>query len=284
LAFLTIKKWFRFNCVITPDVGVNNSHLNNIFSACINWIFLKNIYINLGGNLLCLHLWCNGDSGPWLHCIHFGYAVGAVIAPLTIAPYLSNPSLTVENNATFSSHLKFNGDSSGKVTQIGSFFLVLGLFVATISLGFLYYGIKHKSNCVLSDTKKSRTELKDKNILSLERNLKFMVLLMGLFFFIYVGVECCYGQYSTLFAVSSDLKGSKLKGTQISATFWFSFATMRFLAIFAAIYLPPSVVMNFSLTLSFFSALLLLIYGNQSYPILQVKRKMDSFPLGLLRK
>ena len=38
---------------------------------------------------MCLDIWRGGDSGPAMHCIHFFFGVGAFIAPLAAAPFLS---------------------------------------------------------------------------------------------------------------------------------------------------------------------------------------------------
>jgi len=47
---------------------------------------------------------------------------------------------------------------------------------------------------------------------------------------------------------------------------------MRFVAIFVALYLPPGVVMAFSLVLTLTGTILLVIFANSSFLVLQVSK------------
>ena len=48
--------------------------------------------LRTGGNALCLNTWSEDKAGPWLHSIHFSYAIGVSLAPLIAIPFLrSNP-------------------------------------------------------------------------------------------------------------------------------------------------------------------------------------------------
>ena len=49
--------------------------------------------LRTGGNALCLNTWSEDKAGPWLHSIHFSYAIGVSLAPLVAIPFLrSNPT------------------------------------------------------------------------------------------------------------------------------------------------------------------------------------------------
>jgi FHS family Na+ dependent glucose MFS transporter 1 len=45
-----------------------------------------------GGNVLCLEIWNDGDAGPYMHSIHFSFAIGAFLAPVLALPFLSGHS------------------------------------------------------------------------------------------------------------------------------------------------------------------------------------------------
>ena len=44
--------------------------------------------LDAGGNVLCLDIWRNDNSGPWVHSIHFSFAIGAFFAPIIAVPFL----------------------------------------------------------------------------------------------------------------------------------------------------------------------------------------------------
>ena len=48
--------------------------------------------LRTGGNALCLNTWSKDQAGPWLHSIHFSYAIGVSLAPLVAIPFLRSTS------------------------------------------------------------------------------------------------------------------------------------------------------------------------------------------------
>jgi FHS family Na+ dependent glucose MFS transporter 1 len=52
--------------------------------------------LETGGNVLILDVWRGHDSGPPLHMVHFGYAIGTVIGPLMAAPFLKEVASILE--------------------------------------------------------------------------------------------------------------------------------------------------------------------------------------------
>ena len=64
--------------------------------------------LDTGGNVLCLDTWQNGEAGPWMHSIHFSFAIGAFLAPVISVPFLGktleneqfNSTLNIFKNAT----------------------------------------------------------------------------------------------------------------------------------------------------------------------------------------
>ena len=97
------------------------------------------------------------------------------------------------------------------------------------------------------------------------------------FFFFYVGSEVSFGIYLTAFCVKSSLSLTTLIGAEITATFWGCFTAMRFLTIFAAIFLKPIYVMSLSCLVSCIGGILLAIYGDQSVTILWAGSAMLGF-------
>ena len=48
--------------------------------------------LDAGGNVLILDCWQGGDAGPYMHSIHFSFALGAFLAPLLAVPFLGHHS------------------------------------------------------------------------------------------------------------------------------------------------------------------------------------------------
>ena len=95
---------------------------------------------------------------------------------------------------------------------------------------------------------------------------------MCLFFLLYVGMEVCFGLYIATFAVESQLNLSKSEGAFITAIFWGSFATGRFLAIFAAVKMRPIHIMLLSFAFCLVGAFPLVIWAEKSALVLKVKK------------
>jgi fucose permease len=86
-----------------------------------------------------------------------------------------------------------------------------------------------------------------------------------------MGMEISFGVFVATFSVKSKLNLTKSEGAFITAIFWGCFATMRFVAIFAAVKLRPIYIMMISFGFCLLGAIPLAIWGD-SYPvILKVK-------------
>jgi len=118
---------------------------------------------------------------------------------------------------------------SGTDTAVGILFPLLGLLVLLMSLGYLFYAVdtlrhyqRQKENQGDSNSATKKEPLV--NIKKCEL-LSCMVILLGMFFFLYGGAEYTYGQYLTPFVAKSDLNRSKVEGTHATAIFWGNIVT-----------------------------------------------------------
>jgi len=234
-----------------------------------------------GSTVLCLKIWRKGNSGPWIHAMHFGFAIGAMIAPVIISPFLSpsgfssypkeNKTLLEQNNLNL--HSKTLQKETGKSdTAIGSYYLMLGGIKLILSLGYILSATTKESVelLIVNNSEAAETEGKRKQTVNESKYIFATVILMGIFFFLYVGTEFTYGQLSTPFVVASDLNKSKIDGTHVTAIFWGTFASMRLVAIFTAIYWSPIILMGVSFIFSLLGAISLALYGNTSFTVLEV--------------
>lgn len=236
-------------------------------------------FLDTGGNVLVLDTWKNDDVGPYMHSIHFSFAIGAFLAPILAMPFLSK-------NEDFEAAVIVNGTlnelaADPEPTRITYLFPMLGLAVIVCSFGYFIFGLQLRNyqakNAESSEAKKSEKKTEKFTI----AHWTFLSL-MCMFFFFYVGAEVSYGVYLTTFAVQSRLKLSKQIGAQVTANFWGCFAAMRFISIFTSIYFKPLYIMIFSCMTSCIGAFGLIIWGDVSYLMLQLGSSLLGFGMAAI--
>ena len=160
-------------------------------------------------------------------------------------------------------------------SKIGYCFPAMGLAIVLAALGYLYFGSQTIRNAKASSDTNSKSEEQNGHELSTAH--KIMLFLLLIFFFVYAGIEYNMGVYLTTFAVECKLALTKYQGTRITAIFWGAFATMRFLAIFAAIKFNASHVMIFSISVSLIAAVPLVFWAESFILLLQILSGVAGF-------
>ena len=195
------------------------------------------------------------------------------IIPISIALI----STDVFDNATDSKFI----DNHQNDTQITVLYPLVGICIVIMSMGYLLLAVKNHKQVsrvtVDSSGVKSENNGLDSPPPKLDQNQWILLIIMILFFFFYCGSEGTFGIYLVVFSVKSSLKLPKQVGAQIAATFWGCFAAMRFVSIFAAIFLKPIYVMSMSCLVSTIGSILLVLYGSQSEEILWAGCAMFGF-------
>ena len=83
-----------------------------------------------------MRVWRGRDSGPYMHSIHFSFAVGAFIAPLVAAPFLSERATSADNFALINGTDFIDLD---KETRITTLYPLMGSIPTLVSFGYLYF-------------------------------------------------------------------------------------------------------------------------------------------------
>ena len=166
-------------------------------------------------------------------------------------------------------------DTTSGITTL---YPLVGSLIVAMSMGYLVLAVKNNKQMSLagSQVKTDKNE-SDENHQTLNKNQWFLLVIMIGFFFFYVGAEVSFGLYLTAFCVKSRLSLTQQIGAKITAMFWGCFAAMRFLAIFAAIYLKPIYVMSLSCLVSCVGGIVLAVHGDQSVTILWAGSAMMGF-------
>ena len=162
-------------------------------------------------------------------------------------------------------------------THITVLYPLVGLSIVAMSLGYLILAVKNYKQIPLAGSQVKLEKNDSDTTQTLNKNQWFLLVIMIGFFFFYVGSEVSFGIYLTAFCVKSSLSLTTQIGAEITATFWGCFAAMRFLSIFAAIFLKPIYVMSLSCLVSCIGGILLAIYGDQSVTILWAGSAMLGF-------
>ena len=263
-------------------IGITNTllpHLGRIwlFFVVSTFSSFASGSLDTGGNVLVLDCWQNSDSGPYLHSIHFSFALGSFLAPILAIPFLSsqidssNVTTTGTKEINTTEEYPFNLDD----TQITTLFPLLGIAIMIISAGYFILGITTKPSSFNNGGDDQTEEKADNDNYGL--GLWTLLILIALFFFFYVGAEVSYGIYIATFAVECEQHLSKTQGAEITSIFWASFALMRFASIFTSIYLKPIYIMVLSFVVSLIGALALIFYGNEMLLALQVGSALLGF-------
>ena len=254
---------------ICTAVLPHGSHLWMFFLASVVSSFGAG-GLDTGGNVLCLDTWSDGEAGPYMHSIHFSFALGAFLAPLISIPFLSQQS---DELGVFQQKLNETMMEPTE-TQVTWLYPILGIFGLVCACFYLILALTKCQNAnVHKDSKKKEEKAKRK----LTLHQWMLLALMIAFFFFYVGSEVTYGLFLPAYCVKSRLKLSKQTGAEITAVFWGFFAAMRFFSIFASIYLKPIYIMGLSCGFSCLSGIMLSIWGDQNQEILWVGSAMMGF-------
>ena len=235
---------------------------------------------------MCLDIW-NGEAngGPYMHSIHFAFAVGCFIAPVISEPFLSRKT-ELENEINKTIVNSFSSDISTGVPEISEdnansgmkvLYPIVGTMTMLISMGYFIYGIKEfKEKKIVNNLSEengleifSPNTTVNSNSKRRKESLKMvLVMLLLAFIFLYVGMEVMYGTFVATFAVKSSLKLTRQEGARVNSIFWGSFAAMRFAAIFIAFKLSALSQMVLSFTLCSLGSIALAIAGNMYKNIL----------------
>jgi len=237
--------------------------------------------LDTGCNVLILDIWTGGESGPYMHSLHFVFGIGAFVAPVLAKPFLLNVSTSdVHGNLKEDEPSLYNSSSrnstievgqSGSVWTIQTLYSIIGSYSFLVAFGFLFYYIldlkthsNHKDNTSDQNQENKTNQDRDKC------NKILLTCIISLFFFFYVGMEVTYGTFVSTFGVESALGLSRQQGSDITAIFWGSFAVMRGIAIVAAIWVVPSIIMAASFLCCMVGSICLAIWGQSSIIFLQV--------------
>ena len=195
--------------------------------------------VDTAGNVIILNIWEGRDSGPYMHAVHFTFGLGAFLAPLIARPFLVNEASEVSHHGVHQeSQLNITESDSppdfDSYWTIKTLYPLISCYGMVTTVGCIYYFLRDRQVSNTSPTAEIKTD-QDKPDQVGDRIKLLIVGLLGIFFFLYVGMEVAFGTFISVFAVESDLKFSRAQGSDVTAVFWGTFAAMRGVAVLLAI-------------------------------------------------
>ena len=238
--------------------------------------------VDTAGNVIILKIWEGRDSGPYMHAVHFCFGLGAFLAPLIARPFLVNQE---ESGALSHGQLQLPAPGvnlSVRMTEdteyqsvwtIKTLYPLVSSYGVLTSLWCLYYFLQDwRSRPATGQLHLQAGQTEDKAGPpgpTITTKLKLLIVgLLGVFFFLYVGMEVALGTFISVFAVQSGLGFSRAQGADLTAVFWGTFAGMRGLAVLLAIIARPALVMWSSFSLCLLASIVLSVWASQSSLVL----------------
>jgi hypothetical protein len=200
-----------------------------------------------------------------MHSIHFSASLGFFVAPLLATPFLKEGPQSITKGIEQPPPLvSMTNSTQNEATGYGAktFFPMIALFPAIISLGFLFFHeVERKKEESITTNAKEETAA---------RSHIPLIITMAMFFCLQVGSEMSLLAYLPTFAVESRLNLSRVEGATVSATLYGCFMAKRLAAMFASMTFHPIVVMHLSLAVSILGGVALVLFAETSMLALQV--------------
>ncbi|CAG5134955.1 unnamed protein product [Candidula unifasciata] len=249
-------------------------------------------FVDTCGNSEQMRIWGNEGQGL-MQFLHFAFAFGGVISPLYSAPFLAQKATEHENSTiqsgnssiaelvignfsilndssivtTLGSDVVTNG--TGDLTIVGNqetnvhiAFIITGIFSVLSGLPFLIFCLSDK---ISKKAAKSATEAKITQRKLPKPMFVFILFTLCLFYILYCCVEDTFASFLMTFLVREYTDVTKVEGAHITAIYWASFATSRFLMIFVAKFLSAVRLLYLCCTLmviAFSSFIISAVAGN----------------------
>ena len=217
-------------------------------------------------------------NGPWIQAYTLVYAVGCMLAPLTVEPFLlkpEEPNLTNYSSSNTSEHSEchlVNGleECTANVTAekrtdgsklIYAFVIPCVLKLLTFAFSLVIFGIEGRK--ILSKSRKDNMESKKQNFTTATR-AAYLLLLFSLTFSS-AGIEVSMGGFLMAFSVKY-LKWSKLQGAAVTFVFvgTFTFGSALGILIIRKLHPTTLLLIDWSICIVFSAILAAFITVNDS--------------------
>lgn len=230
-------------------------------------------YLDSGMQAVYLKLWGEEASRPYIQSFHFGFSVGAFLAPVLAKPFLEMASeesgdtqcpdtgetFTTSPFTTASYNTTKQDDNSDYFNPINWCFIIIGTFTTACALCMCVLALLNVEGRVTSHNVKTTEARKEESI----KKLWILFLPVIFYYFCCVSTETVYAGYIYSIALCSDLKFSVANASTLNSLFWAGFGIGRGSAIIHAKFLKPTTIIIYDLIGTTTALVIMSIWGEQ---------------------
>ena len=204
--------------------------------------------------------------------LHFGFGLGALIAPQIARPFLSETA-DDENYTACDEESYVNGTSTASESRIEIAYAIVGSIVfifACLILGFYTYGVpegypKRLPNKSLKKLLSASSCARGYTILAIE-----LLVLLFFYFMQTVGGERAYGKFLFSFAIEAEVAFTKDEASYLQSAFWASFTFGRLAGVPVATLISVNWMIVANVIGAFITSVVLSIWGATNSTVLWV--------------
>ena len=228
---------------------------------------------SVGGNAMVMHLWGENTASP-MHSLHFGFGLGALLAPQFARPFLSPDNFDSDDVTTEFPTMTPGGANASTMTsalvdrsRIEIPYCIIGVLILAFSMVIFGFGIKGNPEGMIKH--QGRTDIRAMfNPGSCARgNTRFgleLFICLFLYFIQAVGGERGIGKFLFSFAVEAEVALPKSRASNLQTTFWACHTGGRLLGIPLSKFVPVHFMIAADAIGALASALVLALLGHRN--------------------
>lgn len=212
-------------------------------------------------NIFILKLW-GKECPPFLQALHFCYGFGSIITPLVAAPLLKEDGTEHDSTSGITNSTKKvltpdDIDLFVPYSFIGVCTSLAAAYMFTLYIMFRETTDHPSRNTPVYESKNGE-QVEVKKVVNPRVRL-IVILLIAFFLVLYAGMEQTIGHLVPAFAHDGPLHLSKQVGAQISAVFWVTFTTFRFVAVIGSGILGTLTILIFNIITTIISSITMVV-------------------------
>nr|XP_039267013.1 sodium-dependent glucose transporter 1C-like isoform X1 [Styela clava] len=277
-----VSKWTKFKPLLSLGIGLG---VNGIVMFVTP--FLTNLgglvvattvgglmfgYLDAGMQAVYLKLWGEKGSRPYIQSFHFGFSVGAFLAPVIAKPFLEMASQVTDSGTTcpgdddITQTIAFTTpavNTTGGSTNENSFnpinwcFIIIGTYTILMAIVMSVMALCDVEGKVASHNVDSTEERPEEPI----KDVWLFFVPVVFYYFCCVTSETVYQGYIYSVALCSSLQFTVAQASILNSLFWAGFGIGRGTAIIHSNYFKPSTIIIFDLIGTTIALTVMCIWG-----------------------
>ncbi|XP_078699863.1 sodium-dependent glucose transporter 1-like [Branchiostoma floridae x Branchiostoma belcheri] len=222
-------------------------------------------FTDAAGTVVCVSLWGEKASAP-MHAMHAGYPIAAFIIPLISIPYLSPDRPPADANGTTLPPRTV--EEARRLSQVQWPYLGVAVTEFLMCLVFVYFQyrsfVSHRENKVESQERAPRSFSAffspGRFLEGQSRKAVFLLVLLLFYYASYQSSQHAFTNYMVSYMVETNMY-TKPEASVVYSTYWICYASMRWLSIAIAAWVPIHVMLSVEITVACVCCVVLAVWG-----------------------